>query len=108
MLFLWRCALFFFSLTLALSERMYVYDLLFVCKVMPFFPFEMSHKKRRESTKTGDDHGFSFLRNHPKELRFYNYLLHAERPRLFLAAYVNVIIIIVVVVVVIINVRKKI
>ena len=61
------------SLWLSLfSARMYVYDVLFfACKFMPlFFSFifpreEMSHKKRRESTK------IFFRRNHPKELRFF-------------------------------------
>jgi hypothetical protein len=60
---------------------MYVYDLLFVRKFMPFFsfifPFEMSHKQRRESTKTGEDHGFSFAETTGKNSAFlrYTYIL---------------------------------
>ena len=74
---------------------------------LPFFPFEMSHKKRRESTKTpGEDRGFSFLRNHhPKELRFFTLYIYitciyySKSPYLFLVANVNVVIIFIVIVI---------
>jgi hypothetical protein len=58
---------------------------------MPFFPFEMSHKKRRESTKNS---------------AFYDVCMHiaciyySKSPHLFLVANVNVVIIFIVVVVI--------
>mgnify|MGYP001310460478 CR=1 FL=1 len=85
---------------------MYVYDVLFfACKFMPlFFSFifpreEMSHKKRRESTK------IFFRRNHPKELRFFTIYIYitciyySKSPYLFLVANVNVVIIFIVIVI---------
>ena len=72
-----------YSLTLAReSGCVFIRRTLFACKfVCRFFPLnEMSHKKRRESTKTpGEDRGFSFLRNHPEELRFFTIYIYITR-----------------------------
>ena len=46
----------------------------FACKCLPFFPFEMSHKKRRESTKTPGEEitGFLFSETTRKNSAFYD------------------------------------
>ena len=57
---------------------MYVYDYLFACKCLPFFPFEMSHKKRRESTKTPGEEitGFLFFETTRKNSAFLRYTIY--------------------------------
>ena len=65
----------------------------------------MSHKKRRESTKTGEDHGFSFAETTRKNSAFLRYIyiyyvyLLQRSPYLFLAACVNVVIIFIVIII---------
>ena len=95
---------------------MYVYDVLFfACKFMPlFFSFifpreEMSHKKRRESTK------IFFRRNHPKELRFfliyiYIYILRVfsiAKARIYSSLVANVNVVIIFIVIIIIECTEK-
>ena len=90
---------------------MYVYYLL-LCKFMPFFPFIFPRnvsKKRRESTKTGEDHGFSLAETTRKNSAFLRYIyiyiyiycvyLLQRSPYLFLAACVNVVIIFIVIII---------
>ena len=67
-----------------------------------FFPLKCLTKSDARAQRPETITGFLFFETTRKNSVFYSYLLHAERPRLFLAAYVNVIIIIVVVVVVVI------